>query len=131
MRVLRIIAPLALIIAPALAEAAPHNFQELANLLVLIMNNAAIVLIVLGIVVYFWGISTSMFGVQTGGVAARKKLTTYLIWGLIVLFVMVSIWGILQVLQNTLFTSESFNVNYGSSGGGTGGTFDPTPIQTF
>ena len=104
------LAPL-LLIAPAIAfAAAPKTFQELANTLVVIMNNAVVVLIVLGIVVYFYGVSTNLFKAQEKG---SKELNVYLMWGLVILFVMVSIWGILQLLQNSLFGGDQFN-----SGGG-------------
>jgi hypothetical protein len=96
-----------LIAAPAIVfAAAPKTFQELANTLVLIMNNAVIVLIVLGLVVYFWGVSTNLFKAQEKG---SKELNLYLVWGVIILFVMVSVWGILQLLQNSLFGGDQFN----------------------
>jgi hypothetical protein len=120
-----------LVSVPSLALAAPQNFQELANLIVTIMDNATIVLIVLGIVVYFWGISTSLFKVNAGGAAAKKTLTAYIIWGMIVLFVMVSIWGILQLLQNTLFSTDAVSFGVGNTSGGTasGGGFSPPPFS--
>ena len=95
-----------LLATPAIAfAAAPKTFQELANALVVIMNNAVIVLIVLGLVVYFWGVSTNLFKAQEKG---SKELNVYLVWGVIILFVMVSIWGILQLLQNSLFGGDQF-----------------------
>ena len=65
-----------------------------------LLNNATAVLIVAGIVVYFYGVSTNIlnFSDESG-----EKLKAYFFWGIIVLFVMVSIWGILRLLQRTLF----------------------------
>jgi len=80
--------------------AAPRTFQELAALVVLILDNATIVLIVAGIVIYFLGISTNILSFSDKG---GEKLRAYFLWGIIVLFVMVSIWGILQLLQRTIF----------------------------
>ena len=104
---------------PAIALAAPRTFGELANLLVLILDNATTVLIVLGIVVYFWGISTNILKFSEEGGETVKR---YFFWGIIVLFVMVSIWGILRLLQNTLFGSNPY------SGGGGGVTVHEEPF---
>jgi hypothetical protein len=102
-------APL-VVLVPTVALAAPRTFGELANLLVLILNNATTVLIVLGIVLYFFGISTNILKFSEEG---GEKLKQFFFWGIIVIFVMVSIWGILRLLQNTLFGANPY-----SGGGG-------------
>lgn len=83
----------------ASAEAA-RTFQELAVDIVEILDATTAVLIVAGIVVYFYGISTNILNFSDD---SAEKVRTYFFWGIIVLFVMVSIWGILRLLQNTLF----------------------------
>lgn len=104
MRLSRLVGPLALLLTPIIASAAPRTFLDLSNLLVNILNNATAVLVVAGIVVYFYGISTNILSLSEGG---GKKARAYFLWGIIVLFVMVSIWGILRLLQSTLFGSSS------------------------
>ena len=111
--------PLYAALAPAVALAAPRDFSELADLIVLILNNATIVLIVLGIVVYFYGISTNILKFSEEG---GEKLRQYFFWGLLVIFLMVSIWGILKLLQNTLFGSNLY------SGGGGGAPVQQEPF---
>ena len=89
------------LVTPGVASAAaPHNFLELSQLVVLILDNATAVLIVAGIVIYFYGISTNIMSFSEEG---GEKAKAYFFWGVIVLFVMVSIWGILRLLQSTLF----------------------------
>ncbi len=83
----------------ASAEAA-RNFQELAIDIVDIFDATTAVLIVAGIVVYFYGISTNILNFSDDG---GEKVRAYFFWGIIILFVMVSIWGILRLLQSTLF----------------------------
>ncbi|MBI4087775.1 hypothetical protein HY418_00105 [Candidatus Kaiserbacteria bacterium] len=98
---------LMILAAPALAFAAsPRNFLDLSNLIVTLLNSATGVLIVLGIAVYFYGISTNILKFGEGDV---EKLKNYFFWGIIVLFVMVSLWGILRILQDTLFVNDRFN----------------------
>ena len=107
-------ASLAVLLSPALAfaQGAPRTFADLANLFVVILNNATTVLIVAGIAVYFYGISTNILKFGEG---EHEKLKNYFVWGIIVLFVMVSIWGILGLLQSTLFGGSSFNATNGAS----------------
>lgn len=100
---------------PTLAFAAsPHTFRDLANLVVTILNSATGVLIVLGIAVYFYGVSTNILEFGQG---EQAKLRNYFVWGIIVLFVMVSIWGILRLLQNTLFINDRFTPSTGTPAG--------------
>lgn len=105
---------LALLATPSLAfAAAPRTFVELASYLVYIMNNMVAILIVLGLVVYFWGITSNIHKMGSeDGAEARKN---YFFWGIVALFVMVSVWGILRLLQNTLFGGQGSGIGNGSS----------------
>ena len=95
----------AALLLPSIAlAAAPKSFSDLVNLLVSLMNNATLVLITLGLVIYFYGISTSLFKSKEEG---SEKLKMYLLWGILILFVMVSIWGILNLLTNTIFPGSA------------------------
>ena len=109
--------PLALLVSPAIAlAAAPRNFMELVNLLVTIMNAAVIVLVTLGLVTFLYGVSTSIYEAKDKG---GEKLRSYVVWGILILFVMVSIWGILEVLKNTFLEDSPFD-------GGTPSFTDPS-----
>lgn len=124
----RFFLPLTALIAPSIAfAAAPRTFSELANLLVQIINSTTTVLIVGGIVVYFWGLSTNILKFSEGG--GTEKIKNYFVWGILVLFVMVSIWGIIGLLQSTLFGSSA----YAPSGSGvqqtSGSPFQPQFLQ--
>lgn len=95
------------LLCPAHTLAAPRNFQELALDIVEIIDTATITLIVLALVVYFWGIAVNIphFGDEKGA----EKQKAFFFWGIVILFVMVSIWGIIQLLQNTLFSSSPYD----------------------
>ncbi|MBI4068274.1 hypothetical protein HY413_02600 [Candidatus Kaiserbacteria bacterium] len=96
---------------PVVALAAANTFQELAFDVVEILDTATFTLIIFGVVVYFWGIATNIphFGDEKGA----EKQKSFFFWGLVVLFIMVSIWGIIQLLQNTLFGGTPFSPNSG------------------
>jgi len=99
-KILRIGA-LSVLLFPALAYAAPKNFKELTEILVDLIGGATVVMMVFGLVMYLWGMAVNIpeFGDEKGA----EKRKSFFFWGIIVLFLMVSIWGILQLLQNTLF----------------------------
>ena len=107
-----------LVLVPSVAFAAPRTFNELANLIVTILDTGTGLLILGGIVVYFWGISTNILKMKDEGSQAFKA---YFVWGLIAIFVMLSIWGIIEILQNTIFGGDYYDPSGGSpaqSGGG-------------
>lgn len=93
-------------LAFAVLVVAPTNtWGGLVGTLVTLMNKGIGTLLVLAVAVYFWGISSNIleFGEDKGG----EKRKAYLFWGIIILFVMVSIFGILRLVQNTIFGSEA------------------------
>ena len=98
------IAAVAFIPSIALA-AAPRTFSDLANLIVSFFDAGAGLLITAAVVIYLFGISKSIY---TAGEEGKEALRTYLLWGIVTIFIMVSIWGILQLLQNTLFGGTSY-----------------------
>jgi hypothetical protein len=91
---------LAFIVLPTVVLAAPKNFSDLAALLVNLLNGATGVLILAGLVLYFYGVSTNILKFGEGD---TEVIRNYFLWGIIVLFLMVSIWGIVRLLQGTLF----------------------------
>ena len=105
----RLVALVALL-APsvALAAGAPQNFKDLADQIVGVLNNATTDLIILAIVIYFYGVSTNLFKGEKG----REHLRQQIVWGILVIFLAVSIWGVVQLLQTTFL---------GTGAGGSGG----------
>lgn len=101
LRFLRTIVPIMIVVMPALVlAAAPRTFRELACEIADLIDTATFTLIIFALVAYFWGLATNIphFGDEKGA----EKRKSFFFWGLIIIFVMVSIWGIVQLLQNTL-----------------------------
>lgn len=91
--------------APMIALAAPQTFKELVEYLVTIMNMLVPIIITAALVVYLFGISQSVL--DFGGDKGRDKMKAYMFYGILIIFVMVSIWGILNLLQDTFFSSDA------------------------
>ena len=120
MKILRISGAVLVLTLPAAAFAAttPTNFQSLAKTAATILNYGAGALLTATFVIYFWSIASNLYKISQGE-ASGDDLRKSLIWGIVVIFVMVSIWGVLQFLQYSLFggtgpTSSNGVINYQS-----------------
>ena len=82
---------------------AAQTAQNLVGLIRLagdILNMLIPVLIALALVVFFWGLVKYIWGASGGD--EKAEATKIMIAGLLSLFVMVSVWGIIRLAQNTL-----------------------------
>ncbi|MBV9159282.1 MAG: hypothetical protein JO019_01640 [Candidatus Kaiserbacteria bacterium] len=88
-------------LVPAIAFAdTPRTFADLVkNLLVPILNAVAGFLVLAAVAAYLWGI---LRNVNKAG-EQRANMKYVIMWGILALFVMVSIWGILRLVETTLF----------------------------
>jgi len=81
---------------PALAGAA--SILDTLSLFNTVLNAAIGLLITLAIVTFFWGLVKYLFGEGAEGKAEGLKI---MLMGVITIFVMVSIWGLIRLLQST------------------------------
>lgn len=92
----------ALLFALPLAASA-QSLQPLANLIGAIARLVGAlvpILITLALVVFFWGLVRYLLG--TGGKSDIDGAKNLMKWGLVTLFVMVSVWGIVRLAQDAL-----------------------------
>lgn len=106
---------IALAAVPALAEAAgaPRTLRELAIEIVDVMTYATATLVLLGLIIYMWGIASNIFKLSEGETGPAFK--NYVFWGITIIFVMVSIWGILRLLQASVFDGDEIGLAIQSS----------------
>jgi hypothetical protein len=86
----------ATLVLPVIASA-----QTLLNTLALVstfLNSLVYLFITLAIVVFFWGLIKYLFGDGAEGKTEGLKI---MMMGVVTIFVMVSIWGIIRLLQST------------------------------
>ena len=69
------------------------------------LNDIVVLLITLAIVMFFWGLTRYM--INAGDSEARKEAMQNMIYSIIAIFVMVSIWGIIHLLQSTFGVSNT------------------------
>ncbi len=74
------------------------NLQSLIQLASTVLNSLIPLLIALALVAFFWGLVKY---VLSGG-EDHEQGRNIMIAGLVALFIMVSVWGIIRLAQNTL-----------------------------
>ncbi|MCL9971946.1 MAG: pilin [Candidatus Pacebacteria bacterium] len=96
----------ALAFAPALAFA--ETLGGILDTIGQLIGAATPIVVALALVYFFWGLGQFILGSADEG--KRKEAISIMIYGIIALFVMVSIWGIINVLQTTFSISGSGTV---------------------
>lgn len=88
---------------------APTNFSELVDIFINLIRAAVPVIYGLALLVFIWGLVKFIFriGGDEKAVEDGKKL---MFWGIIALFVMVSIWGIIALFYDDFGFSNSFGL---------------------
>lgn len=97
---------------PLLVEAAgatgtPRTFKELAYQIVTLLSGAVGTVVILAVVIYVWRITSNMVKLSEGDTGAYRA---FLFWGVIIIFVMVSIWGIVRVLEATFLQNGQSSI---------------------
>lgn len=102
---------LAAMALPLVSFAAISNLSDAGSFIINFINNILVpVLFAVAFIVFLWGaFKTFILGANSEEVKEQGK--NLMLWGLIGFFVMVSIWGLVNLLTNTV----SFGNNNGPS----------------
>ncbi len=96
----------ALLFAPALTFAQSTgtanltNIENLARAIGRIINILIPIVAALALLYFFWGLAT--FILHSGEDDARKEAKNKMIWGIVALFVIVAIWGLVGFIADAL-----------------------------
>lgn len=96
----------ALAVAPVMALAA--TLVDVGNVVGQLVGLATPIVVALALLFFFYGLG--MLILNSGEEAKRKNAISIMIYGIIALFVMVSIWGIVNVLQETFFVTGNESI---------------------
>jgi hypothetical protein len=102
-----VFAMLPLLVDAAGPTAAPRTFKELANQAVTVLSAAVVTIVILAVAIYAWRIASNMFKLSEGDTGAYRA---FVFWGVMIIFVMVSVWGIVRVLQMTFFQTGQTSI---------------------
>src|SRR4051812_13166607 len=106
MRTKTILLSVLIITLPFLTEAAgaPRTFKELSGTIFSLLTAGIGTLVALGLVIFLWGIASNMTKLSQGEGPAYRA---YIFWGVIIIFVMVSVLGIVKLVASTIFTGSN------------------------
>ncbi len=74
--------------------------QMLGKVIDLILNPAILVIFSLGFLVFIWGLVQFLDALNKGGKSDDGK--QHMLWGIVGMFIMVSVFGIISFITNTL-----------------------------
>ena len=80
---------------PVLASA--QTFFEILTAIDSVVARLVPVVLSLGILLFFWGLARYI--IQTDTVEGKAAAKSIMIWGVVTIFIMVSLWGIVNFLQ--------------------------------
>src|SRR3989344_4005576 len=98
---------------PLVSFAAVNNISDVGTFIINTINNILVpVLFAVAFIVFLFGaFQTFILGARSDEVKEKGK--SLMLWGLIGFFVMISIWGLVNILTGTI----SFGNNTGPTGG--------------
>lgn len=87
-------------LTPFFAFAEVTDLKSLLQLFVDLLGSSMVFLYMLALAAFFWGIALFIFNTDDDKKRAEGK--SWMMWSVIALFVMFSIWGIVGLIINTL-----------------------------
>ncbi|MEX0652242.1 MAG: hypothetical protein WD509_02645 [Candidatus Paceibacterota bacterium] len=90
-----------LLILPVVASA--QGLEGAVNAVTSLINVAIPMVLALAVLYFFWGLA--QYVLSSGDEGKKAEGRNIMIYGIIALFVMVSVWGLIRLLQDT------FNLN--------------------
>src|SRR3989344_7867560 len=103
-----IIAALALTPSFAFAQSQLGNIEDIVQSISSIIALALPIVVALGLLAFFWGLVKFIFA--AGDEAAKDEGKRIMLWGIIALFVMVSVWGIVGFIGDALEIEQGGSV---------------------
>jgi uncharacterized membrane protein HdeD (DUF308 family) len=76
------------------------NLEDAVDFIYYLINLAFPVLIAIAVFVIVWGIF--QFVLKAGDEEARKTGRSLILWGVIGIFLMLSVWGLVNIVKNTI-----------------------------
>lgn len=90
-----------------------NNVSDVGSFIINTINNVFVpVIFAIAFIVFLWG-AFETFILGANDATVKEKGKNLMLWGLIGFFVMVSVWGLVNILTGTI----SFGGNSGPSGG--------------
>ena len=93
-------AAFALLVSPTFALAAASNFGELVKIVISMVKSLIPLVIALSMLYFSWGL---FMLVKSNSEDKREDAIKTITFGILAMFVMVAVWGLVNVLTSTIF----------------------------
>ena len=104
------------LVTPLISFAAINNISDVGTFIINTINNVLVpVLFSIAFIVFLWGAFTT-FILGAGSEEVKEKGKSLMLWGLIGFFVMVSVWGLVNILTGTINFGNNAGVTTPTSG---------------
>ncbi|NNM83894.1 hypothetical protein HKL94_01595 [Candidatus Parcubacteria bacterium] len=101
---------------PLVSFAAINNISDVGTFIINTINNVLVpVLFAIAFIVFIWGVFQT-FILGQGSEDAKEKGKNLMLWGLIGFFVMVSVWGLVNILTGTISFGNNTGVTTPTAG---------------
>lgn len=81
------------------------NLFNIIDILGGLLNALAPVVVALALVYFFWGLA--QYILNSANEEKKKEGRNIMIWGVLALFIMVSVWGIINVMRDTFQLTDT------------------------
>lgn len=102
-KILSHIAIFTVLLLPTIGFAAATDFKSAVDIIISMIKSLIPLVVALTLLVFVWGIFQL---VRSNDEDSRKEALAIITYGIVSLFVMVSVWGLVAILTSTFFTGE-------------------------
>lgn len=125
----KIVLALAAYLVPVIAFAqTPRTFAELVYMIISYINPIASILAAAAMLIFFYGIVLYVF--KSADEESHERGRQLILWGVVALFVLFSVWSLAGILVNTFFGGAPTTYTGGAIWGGGGTYYSPTGTYT-
>lgn len=90
---------LAVLLLPLIAGAQPEDFKGAVNSLTNFVSTLVPLLMAVALLVFFWGLATYVY---SAGSDKKETSKQRMVWGVVGLFVITTIWGIVALIGGSI-----------------------------
>ncbi len=92
-------------VMPFMVFAQVQNIFDVGGLFLSLFSMLVVLIVALALVLFMWGVVKYIHA--QGDAEGRKEARKYIVFGIVSLFVMLSVWGLVNILVQTFGTSET------------------------
>jgi hypothetical protein len=106
-KIYKVFFPASVIILPLFASAVLEGTESFLGRAFLLVNSLIPIVFSLAVLLFFWGVAKYIWSAGTG----KEEGKRIMVWGIVALFVMSSVWGLVSFLRGELGIGANTSVS--------------------